>query len=221
MRNLVAVLLLSMCCGIPQAFATPPAIPDTPAGHTLQEWLDAFNSADEARVKAYCQKYDHPNPPEEMLDFSRRMGGFELVAVDQSQPLHIEFRVKEKASPRMGMGVIDVKDGDPVKITGFRLRPIPPGMSAADLQVKVDTAVRARVLDGIAAKLTEFYVFPDLAKKMVEALRAHQRKGEYDKVDNGYTFATLLTDQLQAVSHDKHLRVECVPKALPKEEEPP
>ena len=221
MRNLVAVLLLSMCYGIPQAFATPPAIPDTPAGHTLQAWLDAFNSADEARVKAYCQKYDHPNPPEVMLDFSRRMGGFELVAVDQSQPLHIEFRVKEKASPRMGMGVIDVKDGDPVKITGFRLRPIPPGMSAADLQVKVDTAVRGRVLDGIAAKLTEFYVFPDLAKKMVDALRAHQRKGEYDKVDNGYTFATLLTDQLQAVSHDKHLRVECVPKALPKEEEPP
>lgn len=217
MRTLVAAVLLSVC-GIPQAVAAPPAFPDTPAGHTLQAWLDAFNSGDAARVKAYCQKFDHPNPPEAMLDFSKRIGGFELVAVDQSQRLHIEFRVKEKNSPTMAMGAFDVKDADPAKITGFRLRAIPPGMSVADLQVKVDAAVRTRVLDGIAAKLTEFYVFPDVAKKMVEALRAHQKKGRYDPIDNGYTFATLLTNQLQEISHDKHLRVECSPKVLPADE---
>src|SRR5262249_8947870 len=157
--NVVAVLLLDVCCGIPQAFATPPAIPDTPAGHTLRAWLQAFNSSDEAQVKAYCEKYDHPNPPEEMLAFRQRTGGFELVGVDQSQLLHIEFRVKEKGSPTMAMGMIDLKNGDPPRIAAFRLRRIPPGMSVADLQVKVDAAVRARVLDGIGVKLTEFYVF--------------------------------------------------------------
>jgi hypothetical protein len=57
----------------------------------------------------------------------------------------------------------------------------------------------------------------DVAKKMIAALRAHQKKGAYDAIDDGYVFATQLTDHLQAVSHDKHLRVECNPMVLPKD----
>ena len=33
------------------------AIPDTPAGHTFQAWLDAFNSGDRARIQEYISKY--------------------------------------------------------------------------------------------------------------------------------------------------------------------
>ncbi len=31
------------------------AIPDTPAGHTLRVWMDAFNSGDRARIEAYVK----------------------------------------------------------------------------------------------------------------------------------------------------------------------
>jgi hypothetical protein len=34
-------------------FSQPPALPDTPAGHVLFAWLDAFNSGDEARLAAF------------------------------------------------------------------------------------------------------------------------------------------------------------------------
>ncbi len=86
------------------------------------------------------------------------------------------------------------------------------------MNLKIDAATRARVIDGAISNLNEFYVFPETAKKMEEALRARQKKGEYDAVWDAETFASLLTDHLQQVSHDKHLHVNFVPEVLPKEE---
>jgi len=94
-------------------------------------------------------------------------------------------------------------------------------MTAAEMNVKIDAATRARVIDGAIANLNEFYVFPETAKKMEEALRTRQKKGEYDAVNEGGTFAALLTDHLQEISHDKHLRVNFVPTVLPKDEPGP
>jgi hypothetical protein len=72
------------------------------------------------------------------------------------------------------------------------------------------------VIDGVVANLNEFYVYPEGAKKMEEALRERQRKSAYDAVTDGEKFATMLTDDLQQVSHDKHLRVNFSPMVLPK-----
>src|SRR5215472_3669750 len=55
MLNRIALfLVLVTVCAWPQA----PAIPDTPAGHALQTWLDVFNSGDRQRVQEYVKKYD-------------------------------------------------------------------------------------------------------------------------------------------------------------------
>jgi hypothetical protein len=151
-----------------------------------------------------------------MLAFRLQTGGFELLDILRADWLHIEFLVQEKAGPTKAVGQLEVKDADPPTIVVSDLQAIPPGMSAADMAVKVDAAVRTCVIDGIVANLSDLYVFPDIAKKMVEALRSHQKKGEYDAIESGYAFASKLTEQLQAVSHDKHLRVRCVPTALPK-----
>jgi hypothetical protein len=202
----------------PDVAAAPPAIPDTPAGNVLRDWLDAFNSGDPVRMEAYIGRHKHPEPARGMLDFRNQTGGFDLLAIDKSDRLHLAFRVKERASPTLAVGRLEVKDGDPAEIVSLRLRAVPPGLTAADLEIVVDSAVRARVVDGIAAKLGEYYVFPDVARKMVEALRAHQQNGEYDAVQDGEAFATLLTEHLRAVSHDRHLSVEYAPVPLPKDE---
>ncbi len=88
------------------------------------------------------------------------------------------------------------------------------------MSMKIGPATRARVIDGAVASLNEFYVYPETAKKMEEALRARQRKGEYDAVEDAEAFAELLTDHLQLVSHDKHLRVNFSPSVLPKDGAP-
>jgi hypothetical protein len=49
------------------------------------------------------------------------------------------------------------------------------------------------VIDGAAAAMNEFYVYPEIAKKMAEDVRARQKKGEYDAVEDADAFATLLT----------------------------
>jgi hypothetical protein len=215
--RLVPLLLLVAACAWPQA----PAIPDTPAGHTLAAWLDAFNSGDRARIQAYLAKYEPTKPVDGTVAFREQTGGFELLGIDKSDRLHVEFRVKEKASPTTAVGKIEVKDGETAEVVSFSVRAIPPGMTAADMNLKIDAATRDRVIDGAIAKLNESYVFPETAKKMEEALRARQKKGDYDSVNDGEGFATMLTNHLQEVSHDKHLRVNFVPRVLPKGEPGP
>ena len=201
------------------AWGQPPDIPDTPAGHTLRAWLDAFNSGDKARIQAYTSKYEPATgDADRTVAFHDQTGGFDLLSIDKSEPLHIEFRVKEKASPTVGMGRLDVKDADPAVVVSFGLRALPPGMTAADMTSTIDAATRERVIDGVVKNLNDFYVYPETAKKMEEALRARQKKGEYDSVTDGEKFAGLITGHLQDVSHDKHLRLDFSPVALPKGE---
>ena len=119
----------------------------------------------------------------------------------------------------MAIGKLDVKDGEPAEVTSLMLRAIPPGTSVADLDFKIDAATRARVIDGAIAMLNEFYVYPETAKKMEDAVKARQKRGEYDSVTDGDAFATMLTENFQEVSHDKHLRVNFSPARLP--EKPP
>jgi hypothetical protein len=208
----VAVLLL----GLARAWPQSPIIPDTPAGQALQAWLNALNSGDRARIQAYLAKYEPTKSPDGMIAFHQQSGGFDVVSIDKSERLRIEFRVKEKASPTTALGKIDVKDADPAVVVDFSLRAIPPGVTTASMVTKIDADRRARVIDGAIASLNEFYVFPETARKMEEGLRARQKKGAYDAIDDGDTFANRLTQDLQEVSHDKHLRVSFSPWALPK-----
>jgi peptidase S41-like protein len=72
---------------------------------------------------------------------------------------------------------------------------------------KLDATERQRVVEAIAANLKKYYVDPDMALKMAEALAAHQKAGEYNAVTEGPAFAELLTRQIRGVSHDLHLEV--------------
>ena len=206
------ILFVSTACVWPQA----PIIPDTPAGHALAAWLDAFNSGDRDRIQAYLTKYEPKKALDPIMSFRNQTGGFELLGIDKSELLHIEFRVKEKASPTNALGKLDLSDADPPLVVAFGVRAIPPGMTAADMTMKVDATTKSRVIDFAIASLNEFYVFPETAKKMEEAVRARQKKGEYDAVTDGDAFATLLTEHLREVSHDKHLGVNFSPVVLPK-----
>src|SRR5579863_8074528 len=80
---------------------------------------------------------------------------------------------------------------------------------------KIDAAERGRVIDGAIANLQEFYVFPETATKMQDAVRARQKNGEYDSVTDGNAFADLLTAHFREVSHDKHLGVSFSPVRIP------
>ncbi len=81
----------------------------------------------------------------------------------------------------------------------------------------IDAAVRAEVIDGVLNKLNEAYVFPEVAKKMEQAIRERVQKKEYDTITSASKFAQMLTSHLQEVSHDKHLRVGYSHEPIPPE----
>jgi retinol-binding protein 3 len=218
LRGLLLGFAAILLFAAPRAWSQTSVIPDTPAGHALQAWLDAFNSGDRARIQAYLAKYEPTKTVDETLGFREQTGGFDLIGIDESDRLHIEFRVKEKASATTAAGKIEVKDADPAEVVSFTLRAIPPGMTAADMHMKIDAATRERVIDGAVTELNKSYLVPETAKKMEEDLRARQKKGEYDAVNDAEAFATLLTNQLQEISHDKHLRVAFSPMVIPERE---
>jgi hypothetical protein len=167
--------------------------------------MDAFNSGDRSKIENYVKTIEPSQSAEGMLGFRSQTGGFELLSIETSEPLHIRFRVKEKSGPTTALGNLLVKDGQPPKVESFGLRAIPPGVEP--VEVKVDAALRKRVIDGIDSELREYYIDPEVAKQMAQALAAHEDAGDYKSITDGDVFAQRLTTDLQAVSHDKHLRV--------------
>src|SRR5215208_933054 len=79
----------------------------------------------------------------------------------------------------------------------------------------IDAATRTQVIDGVLKRLNDSYVFPEIAKKMEQSILERLRKTEYDQITSAKEFATKLTNDLQEVSHDKHLRVRYSDRPIP------
>ena len=90
-----------------------------------------------------------------------------------------------------------------------------PQVAAPPSDITLDAAARAAVIDGALEALNASYVFPEVAKKMAEAIRARQERKEYDAITSGRQFAQTLTEHLRAVSHDLHLSVNFTQQAPP------
>ena len=59
MRSLIrTALYFVVLLLIPYRAGAAVNTPDTPAGHTLRAFLDAFNSAEHDRIAAYVKEYD-------------------------------------------------------------------------------------------------------------------------------------------------------------------
>jgi C-terminal processing protease CtpA/Prc len=88
---------------------------------------------------------------------------------------------------------------------------IPLSMQAAGQNLPpdfgVDAKMRAQVIANLAKKMRAFYVFPEVGEKMAAAIEAHDKAGAYRQLSSANQLAAKLTDDLRAISHDKHIRV--------------
>src|SRR3954468_7618014 len=71
----------------------------------------------------------------------------------------------------------------------------------------IDAAEREAVIDGVLEKVEAHYVFPDVGKRMAQAVRDRQGKKEYDGITSARDLAAALTKHLREVSKDLHLGV--------------
>ncbi|MGD0154478.1 MAG: S41 family peptidase [Terracidiphilus sp.] len=193
-------------------------VPDTPAAHTLQAWLDAFNSSDRAKVEAYVKTLDPTQSVDGILSFRSQTGGFDLQSIESSEPLHIRFLVKGRSDGITALGSLILNDSQPPKVANLSVRALPPGVKPEN--VVVDSDLRKRVIDGVNADLDKYYIDAAAAGKMRDSLLANEKAGDYDKITDGDLFAAQLTTDLQAVSHDRHLRVNFLPFKAPPPHDP-
>ncbi len=123
MRFAVCLLFASLVCAAPEAVA-----PTTPAGRVLATWLEAFNSGERPRVEAYLAQYepDRASTIDSLMSFRDRTGGFTLIRIEKSEPLHLEATVKEREGDNFGRLELEVTDAAPTKVKAFNLHVVPP-----------------------------------------------------------------------------------------------
>ncbi len=94
----------------------------------------------------------------------------------------------------------------------------------AQQDLTIDAKTRTAVLESAMRALNENYIFLETAQQMEQALRGRMQRKEYDAITSARTFANTLTQHLQEVSRDKHLRVsysfEKLPAFTPENESP-
>jgi hypothetical protein len=101
--------------------------------------------------------------------------------------------------------------------------PVPQGSgpSAAPVAVTLDASLRAAVIAALAREVQARYVFPDVAARIAREVTTRQANGEYDAISDPAAFSALLTEQVRAISGDKHLGVQYGAAPLPVTGGPP
>jgi hypothetical protein len=86
---------------------------------------------------------------------------------------------------------------------------------ASNAAAVIDPVSRQQVVEAAARELNARYVFPDVAKRVETTLSQNIKNKAYDGIDDAIKFAERLTEDIQAVTHDKHIRVRYSEKPIP------
>lgn len=153
------------------------------------------------------------------------------VAVEGGQ---VKVFVNNEAEPSLVAKELSDRDGGSVglwctgygalanvKITRSKSNGARPGDRLA-ATAALDASIRSDVIDQLLKKIESVYVFPEMGRKMEQAIRARQARKEYDSITNGAEFAKLLTEHLREVNpNDQHLEVMFFQDGIPYDSEKP
>ena len=120
---------------IPYGVSAEVNTPNTPAGHTLRAFLDAFNSAEHDRIAAYVKEYDPDNTADGLTSFSNQTGGFTLVSIVRSAPDKLSFLVHGRRDNIDAFGILKLASTSPPRVKDLSIRAIPPGAKPDDIQL--------------------------------------------------------------------------------------
>jgi retinol-binding protein 3 len=192
--------------------AEPPAQPDDPVGKKFEMWLSAINSGDRGRMERVWR--DAPDAElGGMLDSSlaERTGGLELHHVEESTASEMLAVVRAKRTDRWLCLYFGVDPDEPHAIQMIMPRPtgapVGPANGGAST-TPFDGKAKGNVIDAIARELNRAYVFPEKASATERQIHTRQRQHAYDATTSRLGFARSVTEDIQSVTHDKHLRVE-------------
>ncbi|MBS0418645.1 MAG: S41 family peptidase [Proteobacteria bacterium] len=168
------------------------AVPDTPAGHALSVWLNAFNRGD-------------PANPQVDMQWRSQVSGYDLLEIYSSNQTSIFFHLKPKQPGPDELGKLKVDRTKPTLVTELGTWRMVVG--ARFEAVTLDATGRAKLVERVARLFNDLYVYPDVGKNVSDALRKRRARGEYRDIIDAEDFAKKLSGDLRDVSHDKHAEV--------------
>jgi hypothetical protein len=198
-------ILGALLAVLPALSLADASVPETPAGHALDAWLDAFNSADRAREESFIKTYAWETNLDDLASWRAETGGYDLLDIYSNDQTTVFFRVKARTNGAEEVGRVTVSATAPVAVTELGTWRIPAD-AKVDV-VKLDATARTNVIDRVAGAFDSFYVYPEIGKKMSAALRKRNARGAYRFVLYGIDLARELTRDLREISHDKHVEV--------------
>lgn len=85
---------------------------------------------------------------------------------------------------------------------------------AQEANQSVSLNEKKHVIEEVASNLISNYVFPEIAKEMAKTIKTKLKNNDYSHIKDPIEFAKTLTNDLQAISNDKHLRVRFDPEGI-------
>lgn len=211
-RSSVALALwicTTLAIAAPAAFAGN-VIANTPAGSALRSWLAAFNSGKSARIDSYDRAHAPWLKLPGMMRLRASTGGYDWVHIDKGGQFWIVFHIRERKTAAQVIGSVVVRSWQPDHITLLSL--VPAG--AHSDEPPLSNGERTRVIDGAARLLDEYYLFPQVARRVSVRLQALQKHGQYRGITDGEIFAVRLGDDLKKLSGDKHIGLDFFSKGM-------
>lgn len=188
------------------------AVPQTPAGRLLTAWISAVNGSDSARLGAFQRAAIGTALPNGLV-LGSTTGGLMLVQLVGAGTQHVEFVVRDRGSAVRRFGVLAVAADDSTRISYFTLVALPPTASVSDLLVTEPE--RSRVITGTAENIRQYYIDRETGQWIGDSIDMRHRRGAYDGITASRYLADMLTNELRALSGDRHFRVEFSVPVLP------
>ncbi len=135
-----------------------------------------------------------------------RWGALTFEKVLEASADSIEVMVRsENAGPMVFEFVFDAKDAG--RLDSITIQ----SDDAARNSMPITHEARKQLVAGVAKALRDGYVFPKIGDEMAASIEKKLAAGEYDSVADEFSMSRRLTDDLRAISRDKHLGVVFAP----------
>jgi len=194
-----------------------PNFPDTIAGKRAKAFIEAFNSNDPAKIRAFEEAHRAKSAlktrtTDERVAQAKQLyadwGRLDIVDVAAKGEKDITVVATATASGEGLEMEFVLEDEPPHGLVAIRIAlsmGVMPGLGADAPPISVEL-VRDTV-KAAADELEHNYVYPETGTKLAKALRSSLEAGEYDDIDNAAVLAGRLTRQLQDICKDRHLAI--------------
>jgi D-alanyl-D-alanine carboxypeptidase len=150
-QRVATLLVFFLLAGALTTNAAPAS--ETPVLQVFQQWLDAFNSGDTARIAAFWRKFGRDRADDRVagdLRLRTMTGGMSIQRVMEDTDTHLVALMKENRGV-YSESTMDLASVNPPVIAGMMGHPVPPPESAEN-RISTDDELAARVQKHVPAR---------------------------------------------------------------------